>query len=80
MRKAEKWKSPDPVLCTQMLLSAGLEEQIKDWDQLERDLLFLAAQEITAQEITEHWKSLPKAKVAKLLKLVSAAMKKEGVK
>lgn len=66
----DPWTSPDPDLRDKIFREAGVAPAVKGWDHLDRDMLFLSAQEVTAKEIVAHFKTLKLAQVENLQKVI----------
>lgn len=66
IERRDPWSEPDPKLRDRLFASAGLSEATKTWDHLDRDMLFLRAQEQRLDFLTETYPKIPRALLAQL--------------
>jgi hypothetical protein len=64
------WTEPSPRLRDKIFRASGLNNETAQWDHLDRDILFLAAQEMTDDELVQQYPRLPKTKLGEMKKII----------
>jgi hypothetical protein len=70
VHSSSKADLPDVQVRNQIIAKAGLEEDVKNWDELDKDLLYVRAKKAeTSADLKKKYPSLPGTKLGKLIQL-----------
>lgn len=58
---------------------AGFNDELADWDQLDRDQLYLRARHMNEDRVLTYYPNLPKKKLIALIEILHAEMRQETV-
>jgi hypothetical protein len=72
------WEEPSPKLRDFLIHDAGLDNYLKGWDQLAKDMFFLRAQEYAISRLSAKYPRLPLASLELLLRKIAIAKQSIG--
>lgn len=72
------WSDPSPVLRDHLFHEAGLDTYVKAMDHLERDFLFLRAQEQELKTLAAKYPKIPETRLSSLQNLISLSKRSGG--
>lgn len=73
----DPWREPDPQLRDRVFANAGLQGATAKWKQLDKDMLFLAAQEMSARELAPNFAKLSMVNFVRLQRAIASEKRKQ---